>query len=210
MKAISSIFSGVRRSCVCLLVLLSAARAGAQEGGVNVALQGDAPTEGLIASFEGPEADGMGWYRDTEDWKDVGISFRATSDGELRKVTFRVQAVRSDFQQETKFRLEIYENPGIGEHPLDGRKLYSGEGRLAIQRSDAGMYLTFDLGQSVPLLTGNSYSILLIWEEPATVIVLQANPSYTEGFSWFRNETTEGKFKPANDSSRPGLTYFIQ
>lgn len=210
MKAIGSILSGICRGGVSLSILLAVASAVAQEGTVSVVLEGDAPTEGVIASFDGPEADGMGWYRDVADWKDVGISFRATSDGELRKVTCRIQAVRSDFQQETKFRIEIYENPGIGENPLDGKKLYSGEGRLAVQKSDAGMYLAFDLGQGVPLLTGNSYTILFIWEEPATVIVFQANPAYTEGFSWFRNETTDGKFKPTNDSSRPGLTYFIQ
>jgi hypothetical protein len=206
----NSILSQARLGGIGLLALLAVSVAVAQEGAVSVALQGDAPTDAVIASFDGPEADGMGWYRDVADWKDVGISFRATSDGELRKVTLRIQAIRSDFQQEAKFRVEVYENPGVGENPLDGKKLYSGEGRLAVQKSDTGMFLEFDLGQAVPLLTGNSYTIVLIWEEPATVIVFQANPAYTEGFCWFRNETTDGKFKPANDSSRPGLTYFIQ
>ncbi len=195
---------------VASLVLGCLAPAIAQDGSVNVEIQGNAPTENLLAAFDGPEADGMGWYRDTADWKDIGISFRAPTDGHFQKITFRVEAVRADFQQETKFRVEVYENAAIGENPLDGKKVYTGTGQVAIRRNDVGMYLTFNLGQEVPMVSGNSYAVLLMWEEPASVVVLQANPSYTEGFCWYRNETTDGKFNPANDSSRPGLTYYLQ
>ncbi len=192
-----------------LFTLLAGMTAHAGEGTVGVKIEEAAPSENVLASFDGPESDGMGWYRDTADWKDVGLSFVCQTDGNFRKVTLRLEAMRADFLEEAKFRLEVYENASGKENPQDGRLVYSGVGRLAIQRSDVGMYLTFDLGHEVPIVSGNSYAVVLIWEEPATVVVLKANPNYAEGFSWFRNETTDGKFLPNNNSDRPGLTFYI-
>lgn len=207
-----SVLRGIGRggikAALCL-ALLAGIEVRAEEGAVMVELQGSAPTENILASFDGSDSDGMGWYRDTADWKDVGFSFACQTDGNFRKVTLRLEAVRTDFLEEAKFRLDIYENASGKENPLDGKLVYSGVGRLAIQRSDVGMYLTFDLGHEVPIVSGSSYSVILIWDEPATVVVLKANPNYAEGFSWFRNETTNGRFVPNNNSDRPGLTFYI-
>jgi len=194
-------------SCLILLASLSAH---AEQGAVKVELQGSAPTDNVLSSFEGQDEDGMGWFRDASEWKDVGFSFVSHTDGHFRKVILRLQALHADFREETKFHLEIYENNSGKEYPLDGKKVYSGEGRFAIERSDVGMYLSFELGQEVPLVSGNAYTVMLIWDEPAPVVVLQANINYTEGFSWYRNETTDGKFLPNNSSDRPSLTFHIQ
>lgn len=184
--------------------------ASAQEDSVKVELLGRAPIENLISSFDGTEADGMGWFREATEWKDIGFSFRSPTDGEFRKVSLRIQAVRGDFQQEARFRLEVYETTGLGENPADGKLVYSGTGQFALQQRDIEMYLTFELGKAIPLTSGNSYAVILSWEENAPVIVFQANPTYTEGFIWYRTEATEGRLTHVTEATRPGFTHFIQ
>ncbi len=194
-----------------LILILSACPGYSQDDKVQVEIEGNPPSENLIAAFDGAEADGLGWFRDVSEWKDVGFSFRSPAGGTFQTVTLRIQAVRADFQQESRFSIEVYETNGAGgENPLDGTLVYSGAGQLALQQKDIDMYLVFRLGKAVPLVAGNSYSVILKWEEIAPVVVLQANPSYTEGYIWLRTEGTDGKFVRVSESAQPGLTHFIQ
>lgn len=208
MKEIGLTLKKMALSVSCLVLPLLSGFA--QEEVVQVELLGNAPAENLIAAFDGPEADGVGWFREAGEWKDLGFSFRSPADSEFQKVTLRIQAVRGDFQQEARFRLDVYENVASGENPADGKLVYSGSGQLAVRQSDIEMYLSFTLGKPVPLISGNSYTVVLSWEEDAPVIVFQANPAYTEGFIWYRTEGTEGRLIHVTESVRPGVTHFIQ
>jgi hypothetical protein len=181
----------------------------AQDDSVQAQLQGDAPKENVITFFDGDAADGVGWHRDAEEWKDVGFSFKAPDDAEMRKVTLRMEAIRASFQKESRFRIEIFENATSGENPADGKRIYSGTGLLALQESDRGMYLSFALAEPVPLHSGDHYTVVLSWEEEAPVVVFQSNPSYNDGFIWLRSPATEGRLVHVSETVRPGFTHFI-
>lgn len=171
------------------------------------------PAENVLFSFEAEESpDGWGWVGLEGEWRDIGMSFRAPTDGNIQKITLRIQKVPLNFPDRSEFHLRIFETSEPGQPPSSGELVYAGKGEMMLMQTEMNSYLTFTLGENVPMKTGAIYTFVLSWEKAAShqMVIFSNNLDYQNGQTWYRDQKNGNDWKSLTQSDRPGLLFYIQ
>ncbi len=213
MKMPTPTFSALRVFLPGLLAVACLADSWGETDSVTTELIQDMPSAGVMVSFGGADyTDGWGWIRIDEEWRDIGMSFRAPSDGSFDTITLRIQKVPAGIPAGTEFKLEVFETNALGDLPDSGVLVFEGRGTLDISPDDNHLYLALKLPQKVPVSPEMIYTFLLsfVTADPSHHIIFENNIGYQNGQSWYRSEQTQGTLKALNQSDKPGLVFAIQ
>lgn len=140
---------------------------------IQTRLSSEAPTGSLIAAAPGTETEysNTRWYFTSDDaagQRDIGQSFLSDTSGSLAEVTFHLSEVAppGPGSASAGFTLKIYALSD-GQNIPEGEPIFTGSGDLPDQLQ-GGDFLTFDLGQDVPLDADTHYAVVLSFNEPGT------------------------------------------
>ncbi len=139
---------------------------------IDVSLSNTAPVDDLVASFVGSDASSYAWSRTSASSVQIGQNFRVstTEDHLLQAITLRLSTVPSDFTVASGFQFQIYETSTNLENPVTlGVKKVELGGTLQLSTTDAGKFITFDLGShAFTAQAGKYYTFLLVWDGEAS------------------------------------------